>query len=97
MMSKAIYSLFKPFKVKSNTYISQRYKSATNGLKSAYLRYVTKTWCKCSTLYKTVLQYNKVQVCKSAIQPKKYIGFRPTERLRVKGDRTTWVHQDRTI
>ena len=97
MISKTIYSLFKPFKMKSNTYIPQRYQSAANVLKNACLHYVTKTGCKCSTLYKTVLQCNIVQVCKFAIQPKRYIGLKATERLRVKAARTTGVHVGRTI
>ena len=76
------------FNMKSNTYIPQRYKSAANGLKSAYLHCITKTGCKWSTLYKTVLQCNKVPGCKFAIQPKNCIGLRPPERLRVQYDRT---------
>ena len=74
--------------MKSNTYIPQRYKSAANKLKSGYLHYVTKTGCKYSTLYNTVLQCNKVPGCKFAIRPKKYIGLTATERLRVQYDRT---------
>ncbi len=89
------------FKMQSNTYIPQRYKSAANGLKSTYLHYVTKTGCKYSTLlnielqYKKVLQYN--QVCKFAIRPKNCIGLGAPERLRVKTARTTGVQCDRTV
>jgi hypothetical protein len=47
--------------------------------------------------YKKVLQYNKVPVCKFAIQPKNCTGLNTVERLRVQYDRTIGVHFGRTI
>lgn len=88
MISRAICRLSLQFKMKSNTYIPHRRKSAANGLKSTCLHYVTKIGYKDSTLYKTVLQCNIVPGCRFAIQLKNCIGLGATERLRVQYDRT---------
>ena len=74
--------------MQSNTYIPQRYKSAANGLKSAYLRYMAKVRYKYRNMLNIVLQCNKVPGCKFAIRPKNCIGLGATERLRVQYDRT---------
>jgi len=98
---RLICSLSLQFKMKSNIYLPQSYKSAANRLKSACLHYVTKTGCKYSTLLNIVLQFKKVlqynQVCKFAIRPKNCIGLGATERFRVKTDRTIRAQCGRTI